>query len=60
MDKSWLHDPSVILSSSVLYEVIYLGSVNARNSGDKNDAQRALGGKFFSKFFPILFQTSLN
>ena len=53
MDKSWLHDPSVILSSSVLYDVIYLGSVNARNSGDKNDAQRALGGKFYLSFLPL-------
>ena len=55
MEKGWLHDPSVILSSAVLYEVIYLGCVNARGSGDKMDAQRALTGEFFPfKKFPFL------
>ena len=45
-NSGWLHDPSVILSSSVHYEVIYLGSVNARGSGECRDAHRALSGKF--------------
>ena len=50
MEETWYgnlqHDPSLLLSSYVTYEVVYYGSTACKNSGDLADAKRAIREKF--------------
>ena len=41
-----LHDPSLLLSNYVQYEIVYYGSTPSKNSGDLPDAKRAIRQKF--------------
>jgi hypothetical protein len=40
------HDPSLLLSSCVSYEIFYYGSTICKTAGDYNDAKRAIKDKF--------------
>ena len=44
--KNLQHDPSLLLSSYVSYEIVYYGSTSAKNSGDFADAKRAIREKY--------------
>ena len=37
------HDPSLLLSSAVTYDIYYHGTTSCKGSGDLTDAKRALG-----------------
>ena len=36
------HDPSLLLSSAVTYDIYYHGTTSCKGTGDKADARRAL------------------